>query len=594
MARRVLNGISVSTGIAIGRAYFINRSYRAKLPRREIAPIIVDSEIERLQRAFDAVKAELTASRENMPEELREHQLIIDSYLLMLEDPKLRKASCENIQKRSINAEWALEEAVLDLEKAFSALDNEYIRERIQDVELVFNHVLAELMGKQEDLSCIEGRVIILAHDLTPADTVKLEISRIMAFATIQGGKTSHTGILARTLTIPAIVGVERLEEQVDDGELIVIDGITGHIVVGPSEEELEAYFKKQVQFETYQRKIIRECNLPAETKDGHSVQVVANIELIEEVTSVLDYGGEGVGLYRTEYSYMNRDDLPTEDELAETYTDLASILEPRKTVFRTLDLGADKFVSSYGRLNEANPAMGLRAIRFCLRHRDMFREQIRAILRASPYGDVCIMFPMISGLQELRQAKQVLFQCMKELKAEGHPFNPDIPVGIMVELPAAVMVAEFLAEEVDFFSIGTNDLIQYSLGIDRTNHHVSYLYQPLHPAIVRAIKHVVDAGHQAGIEVSLCGEVASDPYCVPILMGMDIDCLSLSPQAIPGIKRIIRQTTMEDCKTLLREVIKCRTVPRINSLVRKSIFTESPEELAFYTSLLDSDELGG
>jgi hypothetical protein len=309
---------------------------------------------------------------------------------------------------------------------------------------------------------------------------------------------------------------------------------------------------------------------------------------------AVLDRGGEGIGLYRTEYSYLNRTDLPGEEELAEKYADLASIMSPRRVIFRTLDLGADKFIQSFGSLEEANPSMGLRAIRFCLRHPDLFRTQLRAICRASAYGNASIMFPMISGLKELRRAKALLRDVQDELKRERVPFNEDMPVGIMVELPSAVMIAEFLAEECDFFSIGTNDLIQYSMGIDRTNRHVSYLYQPLHPSVLRAIKHIIDAAHQAGIEVSLCGEVASDPFCVPIIMGMQVDSISLTPQAIPGIKRVIRQARMSDCRDLLREVLACRTVGRVNRLVKDTIFKQFPEELTFFASLLDNEEHGG
>jgi len=307
----------------------------------------------------------------------------------------------------------------------------------------------------------------------------------------------------------------------------------------------------------------------------------------------VLDYGGEGIGLYRTEYSFMNRKEYPSEDALAEEYSDLAAMMAPKRVIFRTLDLGGDKLRASSVPIEEANPALGLRAIRFCLYHEDLFKRQLRAILRASVHGNASLMFPMISGLRELNQARAMLRLAQRELRAESVPFAADMPVGIMIELPSAVMIAEILAREVDFFSIGTNDLIQYSLGIDRSNKYVSYLYQPLHPAIVRSIKHVVDAAHQAGIEVSVCGEVASDPYCVPILLGMQIDCLSLTPQAIPGIKRVIRQTNMEECKQLLKHVLESSTVARINRQVKETIFKRFPQELSFFSSLLDMDEFG-
>jgi phosphotransferase system enzyme I (PtsI) len=589
VARARLHGISVSTGIAIGKAYFLNRSITARLPRHNVSTERVEEEVERVKRAFRDAEAELEAVHDKVPDELKEHKLIIDSHLMMLKDPKLCGSAVKYVQEMEINAEWALEKAINDFEKAFGALEDKYIRERMQDVRQVAGRVQSCLIGNDVDLRPIEGRVILMAHDLTPADTIELEINRLMSFVTTLGGKTSHTGILARTLNIPALVGVDDLEAEVMDGDFVVIDGLSGQVLVDPDEEELEYYYNLQNQFEDYQRTIIRSCHLPAETVDGYQVGVMSNIELFEEVAAVIDNGGEGIGLFRTEYSYMSRSELPTEEELYEKYSDLASIMSPNKVVLRTLDLGSDKFMSKFGQLDEANPAMGLRAIRFCLKHEDLFRTQIRAILRASVHGNISLMFPMISGLKEVLQAKSMIFSVQQELRSEGKPFNPDMPVGIMIELPAAVMIAEILAQEVDFFSVGTNDLIQYSLGIDRTNHHVSYLYQPLHPAVVRSIKYVVDAGHRAGIEVSLCGEVASDPYCLPILMGMQIDSISLTPQAIPGIKRILRQLKMPECKQLLREVLNCRTVGRINKLVTENIFKKYPEELIFYASLLDN-----
>ncbi|WP_449242332.1 phosphoenolpyruvate--protein phosphotransferase, partial [Desulfovibrio sp.] len=564
MARVVIPGISVSTGIAIGKAFFLNRNRLAHLPRLTVADEAVPHELDRLAQAFRQAEEELAAARDKVPAELQEHRLIIDSHLMMLKDPKLRGSARSYIADMRLNAEWALEKALGDLEKTFGALDDVYIRERMQDVRFVIVKVQSHLIGEDKDLRSIQGRVIIMAHDLTPADTVELDVNKILGFATVQGGKTSHTGIMARTLGIPAMVGVADLESHVLEGDFVVIDGLAGKIVVDPDEDELTSYNELSAQFEDYTRRIIRECQLPAETSDGYRVQVMANIELLEEVAAVLDRGGEGIGLYRTEYSYLNRTDLPSEEELAEKYSDLVSIMAPRRVIFRTLDLGADKFIQSFGSLEEANPSMGLRAIRFCLRHPDLFRTQLRAICRASAYGNASIMFPMISGLKELRRAKSLLRDTQDELRREGVPFNEEMPVGIMVELPSAVMIAEFLADECDFFSIGTNDLIQYSVGIDRTNRHVSYLYQPLHPAVLRAIKHVTDAAHQAGIEVSLCGEVASDPFCVPIIMGMQVDSISLTPQAIPGIKRVIRQARMTDCRDLLREVLSCRTVGRV------------------------------
>ncbi|SMP68854.1 phosphotransferase system, enzyme I, PtsI [Desulfonatronum zhilinae] len=589
MALQILQGIPVSTGIALGRAYFLNRGRARNVPRQNIPDGEVQAELSRVEQAFSQALAELEDIQGRVPAELLEHARIIDSHIMMLQDPKLLESAKTYIRNMQLNAEWALEKAVADIETVFRSIEDAYIRERIQDVRLVAGRVQQHLLGESgNSLRSINTRIILLAHDLSPADTVELEVGKIMAFATVTGGKTSHTGILARAMQIPAIVGTADLEESIQDGQLIIIDGLQGRIIIEPDEEELAGFTDLKYQFEEYQAGINRSSHLPAETIDGYRVKVFANIELLEEVSSVLGNGGEGVGLYRTEYSYLNRLTLPDEEQLLEEYQDLASIMFPGKVVLRTLDVGADKFMNHFGGLDEANPALGLRAVRFCLHHMDLFRVQLRAILRASVHENISLMFPMVSGLGELRQVKSVLNSVRMELKKEGLKYNPEMPVGIMIELPSAMITADILATEVDFFSIGTNDLIQYSLGIDRTNSFVSYLYQPLHPALVRMIKYVVDAGHRAGIEVSICGEMAADPYCIPVLMGMHVDCLSMNPQAVPVIKHIIRQATMEECKALLKDVLASKTVGRNNKLVKDSIFRRHPSELMFYSSLLD------
>lgn len=591
MALATLSCIPISAGIAIGKAYFINRSNFGQVPRQALAEDLVEEEAARLTEAFAHAKADLAAIRERVPAELKDHALIIDSHLMIMSDPKLQGSALNHLTTLRINAEWALEKAVADLEEAFNALDDPYFRERAQDVRLVAGRVRAQLMGQKVDFKTLGSRAVLLAHDLTPADTVELQVDKIMGFATVQGGKTSHAGILAKSLGIPAVVGAGGMEEVAQDGNLVIVDGLKGLVLIEPDEDELARYGDLKYQFESYRAGIIKNCHLPGETIDGYRIKVKANIELYEEVAQVIDNGGDGIGLFRTEYTYLNRTELPCEEELFEHYRDLSDILSPRRVILRTLDLGADKFMAHFGRLEEQNPAMGLRAVRFCLRHKGLFKTQIRAILRASVVGNISIMFPMISGLKELQQSINLLRECQQELRKDGLAYNPEMPVGMMVELPSAVMTAEIMAKEVDFFSIGTNDLIQYSLGIDRTNRHVSYLYQPLHPAVVRSIKHVVDAAHQAGIECNLCGEMASDPFCIPILMGMQIDAVSLNPQTIPAIKHIIRQTTMDDCKKLLKQVLDSPTVARTNQLVRETIFQKFPDQLSFFYSLLDSEE---
>ena len=590
MTANVLHGVPVSVGISIGRAYLLSQGHYCLAPMQNISQDLVDLETARLNQAFDQALESLMHIRRQIPQEQSDHAAILDTHIMVLKDPKLRRATEHYIQELHLNAEWALEKGVADIEASFHGIEDEYFRARVQELRLLTQRVMNQLLGNKDTIKPMTSRVILIAHDLSPADTVELDVSKIMAFATAQGGRTSHVAILARTLEIPAVVGVEDLETSVADNQFVIVDGFRGQIVVNPDEKELTYYTDLKYSFEAYQKEVMRKLDLPAETTDGSRVQLQANIELFEEVSKVLDYGGDGVGLYRTEYSYIYRTQLPSEQELVEEYRDLASILHPRWVVIRTLDAGGDKLGHGFEQLEESNPVLGLRAVRFCLRHQDIFKTQLRAILRAGKMENVSLMFPMISGLGELREVMAVLDQAKSELIQEGVPFNAHVPVGIMVELPSAVMIADILARHVDFFSIGTNDLIQYSLGIDRTNKHVSHLYQPLHPALLRSIKQVVDAGHKAGIKVSMCGEMASDPYCLPILIGMQVDSLSLNPQSIPWIKRILRKLSMQECTALVAQVMDLDSVSASNKLVRESIFQRFPDELQFYSSILEQE----
>jgi phosphotransferase system enzyme I (PtsI) len=591
MARKIISGIPVSVGIAIGRAYLLNRGHYCLAPVQSISENLVEQEIVRLREAFQKALEGLYAIRSKIPQEQTEHAAIIDSHIMILEDPKLRDSTERYIRQMRLNAEWALEKGVAEIENNFKAIENDYFRSRVHEIRLLSQRVMSHLLGNHDEIKPITSRVILMAHDLTPADTVEFDVSKIMAFATAHGGKTSHVSILARTLEIPAVVGVEELEQSVQDNDYIIVDGFHGQIVINPDDSEILEYSDLLRKFEEYQSEVMRYRHLPAETVDGYQVRLYANIELFEEVSAVIDNAGEGIGLYRTEYSYMHRTELPSEQELFEEYRDLGSIVHPNRVIIRTLDAGGDKVGRGSEELEEQNPALGLRAVRFCLRNRDIFKTQLRAILRAGEVGNISLMFPMISGASELREVKQVLQEVKIELDREGITYARDIPVGIMMELPSAVMIADILAKEVDFFSVGTNDLIQYSLGIDRTNKYVSHLYQPLHPALLRSIKHVVDSGHRAGIEVSMCGEMASDPYCLPILIGMQVDSLSLNPQSIPGIKRVLRQLTMEECYAILKQVLGSDSVTSNNRLIRESIFKKFPEEFMFYSSMLENEQ---
>jgi phosphotransferase system enzyme I (PtsI) len=590
MARAVLHGIPVAAGVAVGRVHYLDRDAFSRAPYRAIEAADVVPEQDRLRQAFARASADLERLVAAVPEDLREHAAMVEAHLLLVRDRKLYKLAEDAIGAQKINAEWALERAVAAVEASFAVVEDEYLRSRMVDVRQAAERVLRVLVG-DGGASPMTQRAVLAARDLSPADLVEIDFAKVLALATALGGKTSHVGILARSLQIPAVVGVDGLDATLA-GEFVILDGFHGRILVGPDEDELARYTELAARFDEYQTVVLRSCHLPAETQDGYRVEALANIELFEEVVAVRDFGAEGIGLYRTEYAYMNRKSPPSEDELTEQYTDLASLMAPHKVVIRTLDVGADKLAPALGHAREANPALGVRAIRYCLRHIPLFRTQLRAILRASVIGNVHLLWPMISGIEELVEVKKLYREVQRELAAEGIPFREDMPLGIMVEVPSAVMTADVLAQEVDFFSIGTNDLIQYTLGIDRTNKDVASLYQPLHPAIVRSIKWVVDSGHRAGIEVCVCGELAADPFCVPVLLGMQVDSMSLNPRSIPSIKRLVRQTTMEECDALLKQVMASQSVARSNRLVREMIYRRFPEELLFSVSLL-GEEMG-
>ena len=441
MARTTLHGIAVSAGISIGKAFFMNRHHYHLIPRQTVAPALIPAELIRLEQAFESIKKEFESARSKVPPDLKEHAAIIETHLMICNDPKLLGSAKRIVEQVGITAEWALEKAMAEIEEAFNAIEVPYIRDRFQDISLVADRVQAKLLGETErkqGARNLEGRVVLMAHDLTPGDTIELDVNKIMSFATVQGGKTSHTGILARSLRIPALVGVTNLEESVTDGDLVVIDGLKGKVVVEPDEEELTYYADLKYRFESYHKGIIRSCRLPGETLDGYRMDVLANVELDEEIPSVLENGGEGIGLFRTEYAFLNRLDTPEEEELYNGYRKIAETMAPGWVVFRTLDVGADKIMAGAESLEETNPAMGLRAIRYCLKNTDLFMRQLRAILRASAVGNVALMFPMISGLHEVLEAKRYLEQAQRELHAKRQKFNPYMPVGIMIELPSA------------------------------------------------------------------------------------------------------------------------------------------------------------
>ena len=575
-----IKGIGVIPGIVIGKAYLVERG-KIEAPAKVIPEFRIPQEVARFLDSVEESKKQLRMAKEKLLlEDAAGLSYILDTHLLLLEDKNLIENTVETIKQSWINSEWALKINLDRVRKVFSTIDDEYLKSRKTDVDYIGERILRNLMGQEtEMISQIKEEVIVVAHDLSPADTAQMAKDKVTAFVTDMGGKTSHTAIMARSLEIPAVVGAEVATHSINTGDTLIVDGMTGVVVVNPSPEIMQEYQDRQRSFQNLERELFQYRDLPAETLDGYRVKVLANIELVEEIPSVLQHGAEGIGLYRTEYLYLNRKDLPSEEDHFEAYKKVAEGIYPQPAIIRTLDIGGDKFLSHMDLAEEMNPAMGLRAIRFCLKEVGIFKVQLRAMLRAGTYGTVKILLPMISGVTEIREVKRILGEVRGSLSAEGIPFDPKMEIGIMIEVPSAVTIADILAKEVDFFSIGTNDLIQYSLAIDRVNESVTHLYEPLHPAILRLIKEVVKAAHEAGIRVNMCGEMAGEPLYVPILLGLGLDELSMNVLSIFRVKKILRAFTFRECKELIDAVLYLSTSDEIEELVRASLRKKFPEE---------------
>jgi len=577
---KILKGIGVSPGIVIGKAVILERQRTRFVPRR-ITAREVGSEVRRFREAIIKSKRELQEIKERILEKgFKQHSYILDVHIKLMEDRMLRDETIKMIKEQLVNTEWALEVTLDKISEAFDSIEDDYLRERKEDIKHVVDRILRNLTGRElRKIEDLEEEMIVVAHDLSPADTIQLNLKRVIGFATDMGGKTSHTAIVARSLEIPAVVGLEDVTAYVGGGETIIIDGTEGVVIVEPSQATVKAFRLRQQHYRYLERELLKYSSLKAETQDGYHLALEANIELVDEIPSVIQYGAEGIGLYRTEYLYLSRRTLPTEDEHFQVYKKLAEEIAPYSVTIRTLDLGGDKFASHIELAEEMNPAMGLRAIRFCIKEKEIFKTQLRGILRASIYGNLKILLPMISGVEELRQVKAILEETKEELMARGVPFDPNIPLGVMIEIPSAAVTADILAREVDFLSIGTNDLIQYSLAIDRVNEHVSYLYEPLHPAILRSIKGVVNVAHKAGIEVGICGEMAADPLYTLIFLGMELDELSMNAIAIPRVKKVLRRATIAEGERLLKEILQFSTAKETEQYIRKEMAKLFPED---------------
>lgn len=577
---KTLKGIPVSSGIGIGRAFLLDRR-KIKVEKYPISAEDVAHEIERFHKALDLAKKQLMEIRDNLLRELGDkgHAHIVDVHILILEDEMLINEAIKIVEQERVNAEWALRTVLSQFVNIFEGIEDSYLKERRSDIEHVGERILRNLVGKTiSNIDELDQDVIVIAHDLSPADTAQMHKGKVLAFATDMGGRTSHTSITARSLEIPAVVGLENVSATVKTGDPVIVDGNEGILIVNPTPAEFRNYLDKQKHYKYIVSELLRLKDQPAETYDGYRIELKGNIEFFDEIPHLLSRGAEGIGLYRTEFLYMNKKEAPTEEDHFRVYKKLAKQITPYSAVIRTLDLGGDKITSHLHEEDEPNPVLGLRAIRFSLKHQDLFKLQLRAILRASAYGKLKILYPMISGIDEVRQANDILNNVKQELLSKGIYFDEAIQVGVMIEIPSAAMTVDFLAREVDFFSIGTNDLIQYSIAIDRGNEHVAYLYEPLHPAVLRSVKQCVVAAHSQGIRVAMCGEMAGDPLCTLILLGLGLDELSMNAPSLPIIKKIVRSVRYEQAAEMAYRAMILSTASEIEDYVEKAMKRLFPE----------------
>jgi len=570
---RIMQGVGASPGIAIGQVRKTDRS-RVVVHERVVEKGQVPEEIERFRTAIAKAKEELKSLKKHLGEDKGdEHLYVIDTHLLILEDGMLVKETQGFIENEMINAEAALKKTFRKFQAFFKDIEDDYLRERCVDVEIVVERILRNMVGKPlESLDSGEGQSIIVAHDLSPADVLQINKSKVIGFVTDLGGKTSHSAILARALEVPAVVGLERVTSEIEDDDVLIIDGTTGMVVINPDRDTFQQYLRRKQHYEYLESELLKIKDLPAETIDGHRVVLKGNAEFLEEIPSLKGHGAEGIGLFRTEMLFFNREEPPDEEEQYALYSAVARAMAPQMVTIRTLDVGGDKFIENLNLDDELNPALGLRAIRLSLRQPEIFKPQLRAILRASHQGNVRIFFPMVSGVAEIRTVKTILEEVKTELREEGIPFDEGIKIGIMIEIPSAVIIADLLAKEVDFFSVGTNDLIQYSLAIDRTNEHLSPLYEPLHPAVLRSLKMVVDAAHAAGIDSCICGEMAGESEYLPILLGLGFDELSMNAVSILRVKKILRRCSNSEAQSLVARALEFSTAQEVEQFLKNEI----------------------
>lgn len=578
----VLKGLGVSPGVAIGSVYRFD-SLDSKIAFYKLNDAsLIPKEILRFKKALKESENQLLEIQKNLKKaKVTEPLYVIDVHVLILKDKKFTNRTIKYIRESGVNSEWALRMTLDHYKQIFEGVEDAYISSRVSDVQYVVQRVLRNLYGKKQENAWEAGQdgVIIVSHDLSPADTAQMKLDNILGFATDSGGRTSHTAIVARSMELPAVVGLDNITRSVHTGDEIIVDGTSGLVVINPYPDMLKRYEDKKRHYDAARDEYLKYAKLPAVTLDNYHVQIGCNIEFIEEIPSAILHGAENIGLYRTEFLYIYRDELPTEEDHFNNYRQVVTDKNLSWSTIRTFDLGGDKFPNYQKQSKELNPQMGMRAIRFCLKEVELFKTQLRAIWRAGAFGKTKILFPMISSVDEIREAKKLLEEARQELVAQGVEIASEMEIGAMIEVPAAVIIADKLAREVDFFSIGTNDLIQYSLAIDRANERLTYMYEPLHPAVLRLIKNVVEEAHKANIRVDMCGEMAGDPLCALILLGMELDELSMNSLAIPRIKKIIRESTLAESKLMLKEALSFNTASEVRAYVNDYMVRRFPDE---------------
>lgn len=569
-----MQGIAVSPGIAIGRV-FLKTEQNLDFEVKTVA--CVEKEIERLAVALKQAESELKDLISDVGQKLGQKEAeVFEAHLMLVDDPELIEPIKEKVKGEKINAEAAIAQTVDFFFQMFAELDDEYIKARGADIKDVGKRLIRILSCQGKAITELEKNTVIVATDLTPSDTARLDTTKVLAFVTQEGSRTSHTAIMARSLGIPAIVGVgEELSSRIEQGKLlsgqvIIVDGNTGQVIVNPNQETERKYQKKKEEYQQEQRRLNKYKDKKALTKDGKEIEVSGNIGNLADIESILEQGGEGVGLFRTEFLYMDRDSLPSEEEQFEVYRQVTEKMKGKPVVIRTLDIGGDKELPYLDLPKEMNPFLGYRAIRICLDRPDIFKTQLKAILAASNYGNIKIMYPMVSSVDEVKLANRILKECKKELVEEGKGYSQDLEVGIMVEVPAAVIEADIIAREVDFFSIGSNDLIQYTIAVDRVNEKVAGMYTPYHPAVLKLIKKTIDSAHQAGIWVGMCGEAAADELLLPFLLGAGLDEFSMSAISILKTKELLSKWTVKEAEEISKRVLKLHSAEKIKEFLLK------------------------